>query len=374
MNSRNSTIDGIRGWASLFVMLYHVVKEMFGFLHPSLREAWFLAPLTGTFWVMVFFILSGDALSVGFFSGRHVLPKMVVKRYFRLTVPILLSCLMVYVIVAMGYSYHREAMVILKNEHWLGRFLEIDLSVPRLFKYSLIDVYAKHSPTQSFNPFLWTMSVEMVGSMMVFLTCLVWTSVRRPIYGVVIAALYLTALGSYYGMFFVGIILGYIRAKGLVSAEAMPAWLLWLLALLPALSLFVAHHEGLPVAVIGAASVTAVAAFYFSPIWSRFFNIGLSRYLGRISFGLYLVHFSVIISVLSFLSIYVYERHGGLGCREVVGLIAVGIAMSIIVAHGFSVIDERLMRFLDRKLSILFDPDAQQKYKLGTIGRGSNGA
>lgn len=355
-------------------MLYHVVKEMFGFLYPSLRESWLLSPLTGTFWVMVFFILSGDALSVAFFSGKNILPKMVLKRYFRLTVPILLSCLMVYVIVVAGLAYHREAMVILKNEHWLGRFLEIDMSVPRLLKYSLIDVYAKHSPSQSFNPFLWTMSVEMVGSMMVFLTCFIWTGVRHPIYGVALAALYLTALGSYYGMFFVGVLLGYVRAKNMVGVGKIPPWLVWVLTFLPALSLLIVQREGLPVAVIGFSSVVAVAAFYFSPVWSRFFDLGLSRCLGRISFGLYIVHFSVIISVLSFLSLYVYRLDGGLEKGDVYGLILAGVVVSIVVAHGFSAVDEALMRFVDRKLLAVFEPGLRQQQGLEVIGRGGNGA
>jgi len=183
--SRAIEIDGIRGWASLIVVLYHAFDEMLGVALPAIRSPLLSPVFAADLAVSIFFVLSGDALSIAFFQSLHysAIDRLLVRRYFRLTIPILMSCLLTYLIMIFGLDYHKKAAEILHREDWLGNFLQFAPSLYGLFKYSLIDVYTSHITKFSYNPFLWTMSIEMVGSMLVFLLCYIWPRLKRPAIG-----------------------------------------------------------------------------------------------------------------------------------------------------------------------------------------------
>ena len=95
---RIGEIDGVRGWAALCVLLFHLVWETFGNLFPLIKVPYLKLFFDGPMAVYVFFILSGDALSSGYIRSlnKNLIYKLIIKRYFRLLGPILLSCLIVY--------------------------------------------------------------------------------------------------------------------------------------------------------------------------------------------------------------------------------------------------------------------------------------
>ena len=61
-------LDGVRGWASLMVLLFHAFWETFGNVLPVFRNPVTAFLLDGHLAVFVFFVLSGDALSTAWFS------------------------------------------------------------------------------------------------------------------------------------------------------------------------------------------------------------------------------------------------------------------------------------------------------------------
>jgi len=77
------------------VVLYHLFQESLGRVFPVLHTGPFGFVFDGHLMVLIFFILSGDALSVSFFrTGTPASTlRLVVARYFRLTFPVLVSCL-----------------------------------------------------------------------------------------------------------------------------------------------------------------------------------------------------------------------------------------------------------------------------------------
>lgn len=97
-NQRYIEIDGIRGWAALSVVLFHFFPETFGVIFPFLHNPIFGFMSDGGLAVFVFFILSGDALSLSFFKTKDdkVITKIILARYFRLTFPIVISCFIVF--------------------------------------------------------------------------------------------------------------------------------------------------------------------------------------------------------------------------------------------------------------------------------------
>lgn len=334
------------------MLLFHLIYEMFSQLFPVLKSS-FLSPLLdGHLPVFVFFVLSGDALSSNYFKSfdERAVDRMLVKRYFRLTVPVFISCAAVFLIVRLGADFHTQAAPIVHREDWLGPVLQIDITCSRLIKYGLIDVYAAHSPTKSYNPMLWTMSVELVGSMFILLLCYAWQRLKQPIYLVGVAAAVLLALGSMYGLFLVGMGLAYLRRAGILDRIEREPWMPLLsftlaMAVIIVNSLLVNTH--LPVTAYLLMSAVFVAASYMSPVLKRFFSNRLSRYLGEVSFPLYLIHFSVLISLLSYGVAYESRRGSGLTLLDMVPWMLAAVAASLVAAHGFRVVERRLLRIID---------------------------
>src|SRR5258706_1988331 len=88
-------IDGLRGWAALSVVVFHLYWETFGVVMPGLRNPATAFFLDAGLAVSLFFVLSGEALSAAYFAGKGevAVVKLCVKRYTRLTIPIAATCL-----------------------------------------------------------------------------------------------------------------------------------------------------------------------------------------------------------------------------------------------------------------------------------------
>lgn len=349
---RALVLDGIRGWAALFVVLFHFYKELLKGVYPEVESTWWLFFIHGEFYVFIFFVLSGEALSTAFFRTMDPgkLDALLIKRYFRLTVPILFSTLIVYFIIHLGFDYHQAAATTLKSEGWLSRFLTGDTSFPRLIKFSLIDVYTKHTTQMSFNPFLWTMSVEMVGSLLVFCVCYAWPRLRQPYVLTVAATLALMALGSYYSLFVAGMLIAAFKAQIQIDmprknrATVLASLLAPLICLV---ALQAMHDQTVPIALYCFMSILSVCCAQYNPIYSRFFSSRISLYLGKISFPIYLVHFGVMISITS-------HMHADAGFADFLPpfwasilVSSIGIAICLPVAHVFMLMEKAVVPRLE---------------------------
>lgn len=145
--SRRTEIDGIRGWASMCVLLFHLIYEFFGVLYPDIRNPITKVVLDGDLAVFIFFILSGDALSLGFTANpnRGVSAKMIIKRYFRLTGPILFSCFSVYLLMKTRLNFFHDAAIVVHREDYRESFIAFVPSFVKMIKYSLIGCYTEHT-------------------------------------------------------------------------------------------------------------------------------------------------------------------------------------------------------------------------------------
>lgn len=356
--TRATEIDGIRGWASLTVLLYHAFREMLMAAIPELSSRP-LAPLfAADLAVSVFFVLSGDALSLGFFQSKDsgAVDRLVVRRYFRLTVPILLSCLVTLAIMKAGFDYHVEAAQILGRQDWLGRFLQFSPSLYECLKYSLINVYVAHTTGLSYNPFLWTMSIEMIGSMLVFLACYVWFRLKHGELVCICLILGLIMLGSFFSLFFAGVLFSSWRQRGvferLLASRAhqycaVLATVLCIAIYAFALSLE-SGHEVLRRLMIPSLSIVLVFCAYSQRRLKAFFSSTLSRFLGVISFPVYLLQFQVLISLMSWLVVREYTSNGWLNQGDLLGFAAITVVVTIVAAWVFSRVERFALKNIDR--------------------------
>jgi peptidoglycan/LPS O-acetylase OafA/YrhL len=307
-HDRALEIDGIRGWASFIVLLYHTFHEMLSRLVPWINSPWLSPFFEGRIAVCVFFVLSGDALSTQFLArgAAHpaVIDRLVVRRYTRLTIPILMSCALVYLLRALHADFHAAATAVIDRPEWLGELIAFDFSLVGLLRYALLGVYTSHTKATSYNPFLWTMSIEMIGSMLVFLTCYLWPRLRDAKRTVAVVALVLFALNSWFCLFFVGMLLGQLRVEAFYSRTmAVPrrqsATLVAFLAL-ALLSVATTGHQR-PLFFDFAIAIATVFVLYSQERLRQFLRGRLSTWAGDVSFPIYLLQFAVIISLESWL-------------------------------------------------------------------------
>lgn len=347
---RLTEIDGIRGWAALSVLFFHLTWELFGEMSPSIRSPFLRIILDGDLAVYVFFVLSGDALSSGFIAtgSYRSLAKGVLKRYFRLTGPIFASCVIVYLLMKAHLTFHHVAAPLVHREEWLGRFLPFSPRVHTLTVYSLIQVYTEPFMPNSYNPFLWPMSIEMIGSLIIFSFLGSLKSLKRPVVVALCAALYLGALGSWYSLFLFGLTFSLLRANGVferIRASLFAQSLALVGIAFVAVADGVAYHINFekPQFSIILATTIVFCAYCNSGVLS-FMRGRLSHFLGRISFPLYVTHFSVIISLTSF---EILTIGANLSWRNEVLVVTSSAAAALCAAEAFARGESRYLAWID---------------------------
>ena len=146
-------LDGIRGWAALAVVVFHVFYECFGAIFPVFRNP-FTRTFSGPFAVYVFFVLSGEALSASYFAGGgpRAVASLAVKRHSRLSIPILASILILALLQRLGLVFSAEAAPIVQRLDWLGLFATAPISLIDGIKYALIDVYLTTARPGTLSP------------------------------------------------------------------------------------------------------------------------------------------------------------------------------------------------------------------------------
>jgi peptidoglycan/LPS O-acetylase OafA/YrhL len=353
MENRLREIDGIRGWAALSVLLFHLFSEIFGVLVPGFRGDITYFLFNGGLAVTVFFILSGDALSAGYLRSGNLwsLDAMVIKRYFRLTVPILLSCLIAYLLMRFGLTFNVAASEIVHRREWLGSFLPFGPNLASMLRYSLYLVYDGHSVGNSYNPFLWTMSIELIGSMLVFLYLYLSDRIRHPFAVLSAIIAFLFVAGSFYCLFFIGLMFGKLRANG--TFDRLRASREWRFAAVVLIAVIVVGDTRLRNAPKMLTHinivVSAILVFcFYSMNWTvALFSSRLSRFMGDISFPLYLVHFGVLVSLTSFLIVRFHES-GTLDAMHIWIVIVSSVVASIGAAAIFHQIEKRMLEVVNR--------------------------
>jgi peptidoglycan/LPS O-acetylase OafA/YrhL len=384
--ARYTSIDGIRGWMSFVVLLHHcylfMVFPILGYDSPWMRFV-----TSGHFAVLVFFVLSGFVLSITFIDKGDpaTIWHLALRRYFRLVIPIFCSCAVAYVLMKLGLMASTRAALVTHDAVWLGSFYSFDPSVVGLLRFSFLDVFVQYPPTGTYNSNLWTMSAELIGSFIVFASLLILPKRYLLIPQIVLTTVFFY-LNSNFFCFSCGVLLAYFaawinreplsekRAK-LISKVTIAAIIAVIVSvgyttMRPALPDFVSIH-------VGAESVSMAMAvlFVFGCVNARFirafFESRISKFMGDISFPLYLVQIPILCSFSSlfFLKLVNSQVSPSTACLWTV---AFTIAANFLGAIAFLPI-ERAAIALSRRFSIWFfarhsaPPTAQKSPPVSTL-------
>ncbi|WP_019457736.1 acyltransferase family protein [Acinetobacter sp. GG2] len=170
--------ESIRGLACIAVVFSHLFGTFYPQLHNfyesalpkfQLAETIYNSPFTflysGTGAVFVFFVLSGYVLTLSSLKTTDYKKRFsvsITKRYPRLAIPALFSCLLMYLVlqVNVDVSNIAEAMQKMKIQ-------------PNFFDAvynGTIGAFA--TGDQRYNRALWTMRIELIGSFIIYIACL----------------------------------------------------------------------------------------------------------------------------------------------------------------------------------------------------------
>jgi peptidoglycan/LPS O-acetylase OafA/YrhL len=316
---KDYTAEGLRGLAAVTVFFAHFALAFFprGFsiLFPGLQtspapdgaiESFLRLPLLSVLWngnfaVCVFFVLSGFVLSQPYYLGNRIeaLRDRYLRRYLRLSIPIAASVLIGYVLMKSGMLLTLAAAGA-SHSDWLKGYWTFTPSLTGAAQDALYRVIFLGE--FRYNPPLWTMKLEFVGSLITFAFYAL-----MPATGVWRKSLhYLTAVAA----------IGIFTGKDAIFYYAfLLGGLIWALPRPRGISSWALFAAG-----IGLGSFQYERPFIWMPdpvVWDEkfFYNVlgaffllwslrsgkldsllaaRPMRVLGRLSFSLYLTHFFVL--------------------------------------------------------------------------------
>lgn len=336
-------LEAMRGLAAIIVLIHHVLLGFAPYISgllPQARNAnsfvgeWYFFLFNGTSSVTFFFTLSGFVLCWSYFNSgdKSNLLKAFFKRWPRLAGLVLITTLSSHLIFKLGLYYYEPASLISKST-WL---LNFGCPAPYCtngwairFEPSLIDAFTQGLTTFftgsfSYNTNLWTMKLEFIGSIAVFLIAAFISLILSFNYLVTASIIFLIwalSVNPYLVPFIAGIFLSAILAKyktrvGFYSALALMIIGVYLLsylipekdfawvALIQYPSLIA---DNIRIIINTIASVLIIFSIMTNDFIFNELNGKLFSFLGKLSFPLYLVHTLVICSISSFSFITMHQ-------------------------------------------------------------------
>lgn len=313
-------LDGLRGLAALIVVMFHFLYMLVPTAIPAPSQTPFIltdTPLgilwNGRFAVSIFFVLSGFVIAAAAERRSDKLVSNIITRYCRLAIPVTTSVIFAWLLLnSFPTATDDLATVMDSPSHWLNYTHQGQ--IPSFYAALSDGAFANFLAGRSdFNNVLWTMKIELVGSILIFviysltfgryrLTILILTGlliplITRPDYlGFIMGALIYEARArvavknipawATTGLFCIGVIFG-APGEGFSQRWDLPTF---------SYLLTIGNSSGVvPVfaatCIIFAVVNSAKIALLFS---SKFF-----QWLGNISFGLYLTHVPLLYTIVA---------------------------------------------------------------------------
>lgn len=395
---RVAYLDGLRGVAALTVLGNHLAIVFFpgagfGYSMPGQPaiQYWFATTpfvdliLSGNFAVCVFYCLSAMALAskpmrtsdIDARSGTVL--SGVLRRAPRLAIPSMVANLLACIALAF-YAGPGASLLAVGSPRtaWFGQWAATPPNFLQAAHDGLVGVFTLGST--GFDVPLWTMHSELQGSLLVFLVLLApWRALRLVLYPVLAVLLWQQYLLAF--------VLGLVVCEGWTAlrGRSVPRLLRWLsYALVAPLGVYGLLLGSIPTTtlapmpfyralipqawlpdaqfvqvghILGAALV--LVAVVTLPVLRWLLGSRVGHFLGRISFGFYLLHFPVLMTVGIASSMWLQGLLGYLPFHPVsaihaaFGAAVITFGMSLFVAWLFTIlVDDPTVALLGRLVAM----------------------
>lgn len=360
---RLSHLDGLRGLAALIVVISHYIAFFcpvtLTFLFFSSTPIYLL--YAGNFAVCVFFSLSGFVLSINYINTQRqvYVGSLILKRYVRLAIPVIASVLFSCFLLKNSLFTNLQLGSLISSKGLLDYY-----NFEPLWRDALINGFigAFLPGSSEYNPVLWTMSIEFVGSCLVFTLLAIFAIFSKINRSYIYLFLIFVFFNSYFLCFIIGMIcseLYVIRAFNFKKLELLGIFVLSLyLGIYPGglpIQLFMpleALIHNIPVTTIGndvffhiIGSALLLVGVLSSKKIADLLRTKVCQLLGEISFSLYLIHVPILCSFSCFIYLICLNdgHYGETAAFFITGLLTLPVLL--ICSLFFLQIDNRAIRF-----------------------------
>jgi peptidoglycan/LPS O-acetylase OafA/YrhL len=323
---RIHALDGLRGLAALSVVVCHYVSAVFphavfgaqGAGNVEWQDALSRSPLValynGSFAVFIFFVLSGFVIARSAGANQTSLLILFGRRYLRLTVPMLCGTLLAYVLLKIFPDITRTAAQQFSNGWLAAQYGGRELTI---FQATWDAVFNPYRFGEAYsNRVLWTMRIELFGSLVIYA---LYALVRPSLIPAVFVILFILTIPSAFFVGFMGFAGGALLYQAWSSGHLQPS------RIGPVLVVFGFILGGLPMQsdygtfftpivtavatfssnefILGIAALFTVSGLLMWPTAQDMLQWRSFRFLGRVSFPLYLIHFPVLMTLFLFVDL-----------------------------------------------------------------------
>ena len=367
-------LEGLRGVAAIIVVFCHLRNTCFIVEHESLYKSIGQLPVgilksffinaierlvDGNLSVWIFWVLSAYVISIRFFKPNQDYNKILIssfsKRYFRLLIPVLVSVLFAWLLLQRGLLYHKQLAVVLGPRYsWLNNYYNFNANFPGALQSAFYETFFNFQASSSYNYVLWSIQNEFLGSLFIFgLFGVIRHNANRYIlYGIILVVLLLLQMH-----WLCAFVLGYIlcdydysikhhkyldhikRIEGKLHAYNFIILVVSLLFVVFGKTIMTL--PGIPGTL--QSLILSVAIVYFcirNQYYRSFFASKIPLWLGKVSFGVYLIHWPVICSLTSYMIIKNHNLEGKIVAA------AVTIILVLVGGHFFT-------KYIDRNGIVL---------------------
>jgi peptidoglycan/LPS O-acetylase OafA/YrhL len=335
-----SYLEGIRGIAAFMVVIHHFSLAFYPSLASgnlstahanSIELLYYKSPFifltNGQFYVNIFFILSGFVLSRRFFLEKKIeyLHSAFIRRVPRLYIPVAFSLLVAFVLIKLNWNFTHEAGSITRSI-WLTSLGGDPSNIKFLCSFFF---NAMFKGDNSYNTVLWTISIELYGSLLVFSILALTSDLFKPIYMYVLIFTVLALCGeSEYCPFILGMSLNCtadFNWNNKYKKRVVLAGLIILGLLLGGfphihykstptiLGTFYDYFNYKPIVnqnnlINGLGAFFIVLAIQHSARMQTFFSRKTVAFFGYISFSMYLIHVLILQSFSCFMFLKLQDK------------------------------------------------------------------
>ena len=378
---RDAHLETLRGLAALSVLFWHTSLGFFpvlsgifpGFsLEQSLRGSLAYGFFNGTAAVGFFFVLSGYVLTRSFFQSGNsvVLYKNAIKRWPRLAAPVGVVVVLSWAAIEMGF-YHFTSVARMTGSPWLFTFgyasrEPFDPDFLGALSQGFVTTFFRGDAT--YDSSIWSMKFEMIGSFISFALAMMLAIAPNLALRLYISAVVIVAASFAKQYWYIAFVGGVMLAATLPRKPVqIPAWLS---AIGIAFAMYLAGYSDTDIGVFHPlylvagqlpeitvwtlGSLILILAISLNDSIRTAFSGRVGRFLGWISFPLYLIHVPLICS-FGCSAFLVARDQLGQDLAPAVAAIAV-ISMAILAAIPLALASDWWLRLLNRVTELAVPP------------------